>query len=105
MPRTPKAFKEMVTSHIECRTWQHAWDHNETFLIGSLLEIHLVCLRCEAGRIDTHTRSGERIKRRYQHPPEYLVEDKEAWGGRRVFNDNVRGELMNRLVKDAKRKE
>ena len=67
---------------------------------GSVLQVKLVCLRCETYRYDQVMRfSGEVIRRQYVYPGGYMVDNLATWGGRKEFNWNVRRELIKRWMK------
>ena len=99
-----QAFKEMKGDHLKCRSLQHAWDTRQAVLVRydgrECVELTLRCMRrgCRTERVDTATRSGEVLNRRYYHPDMYLIEDLKSWGGRAEFNQNVRRELYHRLL-------
>jgi hypothetical protein len=108
MPKKAKTFKGMDTKNLECRVLMHAWEHKQTFLTKEgrveLLELRLECLRCPTVRIDVYLRSkGVLDSRQYRHPDNYLVEELKSWGGRKIFNNNIRIELFSRYIKGAKR--
>lgn len=98
-----KRFSDMKTPHLECRVWNHQWDHQLT-VVGKeanvrVFELRLRCRRCRVQRIDRiRARDAERLGRRYQgYPVGYLVEDPASWGGRKELNRNSLLELISRL--------
>lgn len=103
---TAKSFKVMATDHITCRSINHSWIHQASFVMPeSFVELHFLCTRCKCTRKDVWSRAGEVESRSYSHPRDYLVENlKKGWGGRAVFNQNVRAELITRVAKNAPRK-
>lgn len=106
MTRTSSSFAELADTTLECRTWTHPFRHVVTYSEkrgrSPVLTFFLKCPNCKAERWDTHRISdGERIGRRYIHPDGYLIKGVEDWGGRKVFNQNVRKELVNRHVAKA----
>jgi hypothetical protein len=93
-----QGFKEISTTHLECRSLMHAWNFIETHVMkGGILQIKLQCMRCTTYRYDQVERfSGEVIRRQYVYPSGYNVDDLPNWGGRKEFNWNVRRELIRR---------
>lgn len=109
MARVVSSFSEMSDEVLECRAWRHAWVHKVTWLDKkgrvAVVEMHLECNRCPTTRVDVLRRSNaELLSRAYHHPDDYLIKDPKAWGGRKVFNTNVRMELITRRSWGAKTK-
>lgn len=105
MTRKAARLRELRGTHLECRVWGHAWEHDETEVAGRALVLWLICGRCEAHRIDqVERRSGRLLARAYVHPEGYLVGDLASWGGRRVLNENLRIELYARLAQATPRR-
>jgi hypothetical protein len=99
-----KRYRALDTDHLECRSWAHAWEHVTTFVskVGrsTVYELHLRCTRCNGERFDIIIRGQGLDKRRYRHPPGYLITGLDQdWGGRKAFNQNAREELYGRLAK------
>ena len=94
-------YGDMATEHLECRSWQHAWEHEVTFVTTverrKAYELHLRCMRCPARRRDMIV-AGAVVSRVYDYPDGYLLDDAKSWGSRAVVNANVRTELMERLT-------
>lgn len=102
------SFAEMTDTALECRAWTHPWKHKQTFVERDgrtpVVRFLLRCTNCKGEREDTHRRSnGELLKRTYRHPNGYLISKPDEWGGRKVFNQNAKLELIERKVADAER--
>jgi len=104
MPSKAKSFATMETDSLECRVLRHVFEHKITFVNKDrTLELVFECHRCPVTRIDTWSMDGRRkraevIKRSYKYPNGYLIQDPTSWGGRKVFNENVRYELGTRYM-------
>jgi hypothetical protein len=97
--RIPDGFRDISTTHLECRSWLHAWDFRETEIKrGGYLILKLICTRCKTYRYDTIVRyTGEVVRRQYVYPEGYTIDNIPSWGGRKEFNWNVRRTLIERL--------
>ena len=101
-----KAFKEMSTAHLKCRSLGHAWDvHLVTVERPEgvrCYRVALECMRCKTERSDlvpagTNGDMPFMFTRGYRYADGYMVEDLKGWGGASLLKRNARGELFNRL--------
>lgn len=96
----PVSFTRLDTTHLKCRSWLHAWEHEVTIVehVGrsTVLVVHLRCLRCGTKRTDEVMRSTGRLNHRSykDRPKNYLVK---GVGNRVTFNNGVRLELTMRM--------
>lgn len=95
-----KRLSDLDTVHLKCRVLLHAWDPEVTYLVTvgrkKLYELHLKCIRCNATRVDLLDK-GWLERRGYRRPMGYDVVGLKDFGGRKVFNANVRHELVTRM--------
>ena len=104
MASKAKSFAVMETRNLECRVLRHVFEHKITFKVKEGLELMFECHRCPVTRTDTwsmdgRTKRAKIIRRAYKYPNGYLIQDPSSWGGRIVFNENVRYELGTRYMK------
>jgi hypothetical protein len=106
-----KAFKEMSTAHLKCRSLGHAWDVVMVTVRrteeGSAYAVALECMRCDTQRDDLVPRGidGEApfmFRRGYRYADGYMVEDLEGWGGASLLKRNARDVLLRRLKESAR---
>lgn len=99
-----KSFADMETRNLECRVLRHVFEHKITFKVKGGLELQFECARCPVTRtdmwaMDGRARRAKIVRRTYKYPNGYLIQDPGNWGGRVVFNENVRYELGTRYMK------
>lgn len=112
MARKAKSFDEMDMKVLICRVGRHQMGLEMAKIVAidrrEGLEYHWgPCSNCGTRRIDTvlahhRQRTVEMIARRYVHPDGYLITNIDEWGGRKVFNSNVRYEMFVRSFETAK---
>lgn len=112
MPRKAKSFDDMDTKVLICRVGRHQLplEMSEIVVIGRRegLKYHWgPCANCKTWRYDTvlanhRQHSVEMVSRVYEHPDGYLIEKIDEWGGRVVFNQNVRYEMFVRNFEAVK---
>lgn len=105
MARKSKAFTEMSTSTLLCRSLGHSWAIDmvtQKRRDGGVWEITMHCTRCKTGRDDvvptgTDAKSPFSLDRRYHYSNGYIVEDIKSWGGASLLKRNARDVLFRRL--------
>lgn len=99
MTARAQKFQDMHQDYLFCRAWHHAWDPIDTTVLeGTILVVTFKCMRCPVTRKDWISRyNGDLLERYYGYPDNYLIQDVQQWGGRKVFNSNVRLEAVRRL--------
>lgn len=112
MPRKVTSFDDMDTKVLICRVGRHMMELTMSKIIAigrrEGLEYHWgPCITCGTTRMDRvlanhRSRSVEIVSRAYYHPDGYLIKDIDAWGGRKLFNQNVRYEFYMRNFESAK---
>lgn len=102
----PKAFKDMPTKHLMCRSLGHAWDIEMVTVARidgeRMWNTALRCLRCRTTRDDLSPIGADSndpftFARHYGHAKGYLVEDLKGWGGASLLKRNARDVLYRRL--------
>lgn len=93
------SLAELSDAHLSCRDLRHTWAHHSVWTepLGGGRVVHrlLRCVRgCGTHRWDTYNaRTMERIDRRYQYDPAYLLKGE----GATPSADEVRMEVFLRL--------
>lgn len=105
----PRKLADLETNHLACRSLGHAWDIEVCYRgregASTVYTVHLRCSRCATTRRDRVVRHEGLDGRTYTHADGYLISNLDKWGGRTIFNSNVRETLYSRLAKPKPRGE
>jgi hypothetical protein len=106
MTKRAKAFKEMPTEHLKCRSLGHAWEIQLVTVERpdglQCYRVALECMRCRTERSDLVPAGVDEdapfmFTRGYRYADGYMVEDLKGWGGASLLKRNARNVLFQRL--------
>lgn len=64
------------TTYLACRDLRHAWDISGIYHAGGEVIRELTCMRCGTSRTDHWSRSFLDVRRSYDYPDDYRLDDR-----------------------------